>query len=585
VKKIALILYRVISLTYVTSPKYFILVFIFSMLRGISPVASLWAMRELINTIADSTILQQAMITKTLIIFFSINFIVRVNNSLVNYFTQKQRLLVEFDTSISVLEKCEKLNVSDFENGEKYNVIAKGENEGRVRIYSTYQNLLGFVTQIVSLTSVIFAILSWKSYVFLLVLIVPFLTTVLNTYINYKYYEIRMKRMQLARKTSYIRYLLTNDLACKEIKAYQTGGYLIGLYHSINTRILKQDNGINKQKSYVEMLTSFIDESISILVLLQIIKMSVLGVFKIGDTVAYFDSLGIVQVSVTNLLNLISSLSTDTLYVSHFFELIDMQVENDTMEGIKINEIDSIEFKNVSFSYQARNEFVIRNVSFQIRRGESIVIVGDNGSGKSTLVKLICGFYSTYYGEILINDIELSLIDKKCLRSLMGIVFQDFNKYELTLRENIGFGSVDQINEDDLIWGTLKKVELDQKVLKFGSGLDAQMGHWFNGEQLSKGQWQRIALARAFIQNRSAYIFDEPTSSLDPNIEREIYKLMKSHGEGKICIFVTHRFVNIDEFNPRVMLISNGIVENDARHSDLIKISIKYNDLLGNYYN
>ena len=580
-KKIILTLTRVVKEVYQVSPRYFWLIIVLSVFVGVSPVLSLWALKSVINTIAYSMSLQFKEIIQTLLLFGGVNLFVRVNQSLRNYYTQKLRIEVEYKTGLKVLNKCEQLGVSDFENGEKYNVIAKGENEGRLRIFSTYQNVLFTATQFVSLVSVILVILSWKSYVFLMVLIVPIITTFMNTYINYKYYDIRMKRMQSVRKTTYIQYLLTNDIASKEIKAYQVGGYLINMFSGIVRKIQSQDKELYKKRSMIEISTSIIDEGISIIVLYQIIKMTIDGILKIGDTVAYFDSLSVVQSSISSILGLISSLSTDSLYVSQYYNLLDLPVDEKNINEIKVDKIEKIEFRKVSFRYETCTELILKDIDLVISMGEVIVIVGENGSGKSTLVKLICGFYSNYEGSIYINGIELSHVDKNSLRRAMGIVFQDFNKYELSLRENIGFGNLDLINEDNIIWSLLKKVELDHKVFKFENGLDTQMGHWFSGEQFSKGQWQRVALARAFINNPSAYIFDEPTASLDPKIEREIYQLMKSFGESKICLFVTHRFDNIEDLNPRVIMISEGQIVSDAFHSDLFASSNVYRDLIG----
>lgn len=580
-KKIISTLTRVVKEVYQVSPRYFWLIIVLSVFVGASPVISLWALKSVINTIAYSMSLQFKEIIQTLLLFGGVNLFVRVNQSLQNYYTQKLRIEVEYTTGLKVLNKCEQLGVSDFENGEKYNVIAKGENEGRLRIFSTYQNVLFTATQFVSLVSVILVILSWKSYVFLMVLIVPIITTFMNTYINYKYYDIRMKRMQAVRKTTYIQYLLTNDIASKEIKAYQVGGYLINMFSGILRKIQSQDKELYKKRSMIEISTSIIDEGISIVVLYQIIKMTIDGILKIGDTIAYFDSLSVVQSSISSILGLISSLSTDSLYVSQYYNLLDLPVDEKNINEIKVDKIEKIEFRKVSFRYETCTELILKDIDFVISLGEVIVIVGENGSGKSTLVKLICGFYSNYEGSIYINGIELSHVDKNSLRRAMGIVFQDFNKYELSLRENIGFGNLDLINEDNIIWNSLKKVDLDHRVFKFENGLDTQMGHWFSGEQFSKGQWQRVALARAFINNPSAYIFDEPTASLDPKIEREIYQLMKSFGESKICLFVTHRFDNIEDLNPRVIMISEGQIVSDAFHSDLFASSNVYRDLIG----
>lgn len=580
-KNIGITLLKIVKEVYKVSKKHFLIVLVLTVFSGISPVLSLWVLREVINTIAYSSDLQVNQIMLTLLLFGGVNLVIRINQTLKNYVITKQRLKVEYSTGRAVLKKCEALGISDFENGEKYNIIAKGENEGRMRIYTTYQNILGVLLQLVSLFSVIAVVLTWKSYVFLLVLITPFLTTFLNTRINFKYYETRMKRMQSVRKISYIQYLLTNDIACKEIKTYRVGGYLIDMYSKLLVKTQKQDIEMAKQKGIVEVLTSVLDEGIGIFVLFNIIKLTITGIIKIGDTVAYFDSLSVVQNSISSLLNLISSLYTDSMYVAQYYNLMDLEVDDTVASGIEVHSIETIEFCNVSYKYESSDYVVLKDINVKIQKGETVVIVGENGSGKSTLVKLMCGFYKNYQGQIYINGLELSRIDSDSLRKTMGIVFQDFNKYELSLRENIGLGNLASLNNDIEIWNILKTVGLEEKTKQFELGLETQMGHWFSGEQLSKGQWQRIALARAFLNNASAYIFDEPTASLDPKIEREIYQLMKAYGQNNVCIFVTHRFDNIEALNPRVIIMSEGMIENDAHHFDLVESSDMYRELIG----
>ena len=163
----------------------------------------------------------------------------------------------------------------------------------------------------------------------------------------------------------------------------------------------------------------------------------------------------------------------------------------------------------------------------------------------------------------------------------MGIIFQDFNKYELTLRENIGFGDIEKMNNDEKIIKILNEVNLEEKIDKFADKIDTQMGNWFQGEELSKGQWQRIALGRAFIRDADVYILDEPTSSLDPISEKSIFSLVGKKSKEKIGIFITHRVENIAELNPRVIVFLEGNIVGDGNNEELIKTCEEYIRLLG----
>lgn len=387
--------------------------------------------------------------------------------------------------------------------------------------------------------------------------------------------------MNEVRKISYINYLLTNDIACKEVKTYNIGEYLINIFSSLKMKIQKQDLEITKKGTKWTIGLSLIEEFISLFVIFNIVKMAAIGKISVGDTVAYIDSLSIIQSNVSSFLRSLSEIYNDILYVEQFYNLLDLEVKRYENRIIEIDKIKEIEFKNVNYTYEGNRKKTLKNINIKISEGELIGIVGQNGSGKTTFVKLLCGFYDNYEGEILINGIELKRINPDSLRKRMGIIFQDFNKYEMTLRENIGFGNIKEMYNDKNIIKTLEEVDLLNKIYKFPKNIDTQMGKWFAGEELSKGQWQRIALGRAFIRDADLYILDEPTSSLDPISEKEIFSLMVEKSREKIGVFITHRVENIAELNPRVIVISHGEIIGDGSHEELINSCNEYIKLLG----
>ena len=470
---------------------------------------------------------------------------------------------------MDIIRKAKELDLQDFENSEVYNILSKAEIEGRVKVYLTYRNILFIIIQITSMISIATIILSWNSYVFLLVFITPIISTIVNTKIGYRNYKMKMERVDKVRRTSYINFLLTNNIACKEIKTYNIGSYLVNIFSSIKKKIRSQDLDMVKLRSLWSMGLGFLEELVSLFVIFQVVDMAADGKILIGDTVAYIDSLSTIQSNVGGFLKSISEIYNDVLYVEEYFKLLDLEKNEYIDRQIKIDEIEEIEFRNVYFSYDNSNSFNLRNINIKICKGELIGIVGENGSGKTTFTKLLCGFYDNYQGEILVNGIELMRINPDSLRDRMGIIFQDFNQYEMTLRENIGFGNLEELNNDLKLLNILEEVNLKDKLKNYSNKIDTQMGKWFNGEELSKGQWQRVALGRAFVRDADVYILDEPTSSLDPISEKEIFDLMIKKSIGKIGIFITHRLDNIVEMNPRIIIFSEGTIAGDGKHEKL----------------
>lgn len=574
-RKTKTVIFRLIKYIYNISPIFFISSLMFTILMGITSALSVWALKLLVNFISEASVASNTDFIRVLLIFGAINLLVMAIQSMNSIISSKHNIMIDYKLSMDILNKCEKLNVSDFENSENYNIIARAEEEGQGKVLTTYTNLLEIMKQMSSTLSVSLLIISWDSYVFLLIFIPPILSTIVNIRIGYRNYKMRMERMGNVRKTSYINYLLTNDIACKEVKSYNVGEYLVNMFSRIKLNIQKQDFGIIKLRTIYNTLIGLIDELISVFVIFIIIRKAALGQILIGDTVAYIDSLSTIQSNVGSFLNSMSEIYNDLLYVEEYYKLLDLEIE-ETKSYIEIDEINEISFEDVSFAYEGNLKNTLSNINVDIEKGEVIAIIGENGSGKTTFIKLLCGFYNNYDGRILINGINLKLICPESLRRQFGVIFQDFNKYELTLRENIGFGDLGSINNDEKIKEVLSWINLEDKVVDYAEGIDTQMGHWFGGEDLSKGQWQRIALGRSLIRDADLYILDEPTASLDPISEREVFKLMLDKSKDRICIFITHRIENIEAINPRVIMFSDGKIVDDNSHYNLMQTNSTY---------
>lgn len=581
-KKVLATIKRLITYIYGISPKYFIYNLIFTIAIGVTSAMSIWSTKLLVNGIVEMSTNKDNNFLSILAVYATINILIQLIRVLNNYINTKHQLKIDYEMNIDVLKKCTELTLQDFENSEVYNILGNAEMEGKARVYIAYRNILSIITQIASILSISAIILSWNSYIFLLVLITPVISTIINTTIEYRNYKIRMERVVEVRKTSYISYLLTNDIACKEVKTYNIGAYLIDIFSKLKTKIRNQDLEITNNRTKWTVGLNLMEEVISLFVILNIVQMAAIKKILVGDTVAYIDSLSIVQSNVRDFLESLSEIYNDILYVRQFYNLLDWQVDTNEDKIIDIEEIEEIEFKKVSYAYEGCNNDTLFDINIKIKKGEVIAIVGENGSGKTTFIKLLCGFYDNYQGEILINGIELKKINPKSLRQRMGIIFQDFNKYEMSLRENIGLGDINELENDKKILNILEEVNLKDKVDKFSQKLDTQMGKWFGGEELSKGQWQRIALGRAFIRNADMYILDEPTSSLDPISEKEIFDLILKKSKEKICIFITHRVENIIDYDSRIIVFSEGQILGDGNYLELREECAAYEQLLVN---
>ena len=270
--------------------------------------------------------------------------------------------------------------------------------------------------------------------------------------------------------------------------------------------------------------------------------------------------------------NMLSSVMSYFRTLKEFINKPD-PLENKKKEKMK-GPIQKIIFDNVTFAYQ-NSETILKNLSFSVASGEKVAIVGENGSGKSSLVKLLCRFYDPLEGSILVDGIDLKDLDVNEWRSHLSTVFQDFGKYPLTLRENIGIANYVNMSDSNKINQSLKKAGLDYFLNKFSSGIQTQLGKEFSGQELSIGEWQKLAISRLFFKNSSVIVMDEPTASLDPDSEFELFKKLIEAFDKKTVFLITHRLNSVKLCN-KILLLKDGKISEQGSHEDLMANKKEY---------
>lgn len=563
-----------LKLLYSLAKKYFIIAVIMTLLLGISSALTIYATKLLINVLQFGVSNPKKFLIM-LLFYGGINIGVSLIHNFQSYISEKHRLYVDNKLDVMCLEKCKRLNLKDFEDEHIYDIVNRATGMGRTKIYELYINILSLVQSIISVLAIYAIIININGSLFLLILVVPIVSTGTNVFIGRKQYDLLKKRTSRNRKLSYINYLLTNNIAIKEILSYECHDYLIGKFKKINEDILNENNKFLKLRTVINFILSFFEEIVSLIIIVCVVLMAKAGHLLIGDMVAYINSLSTITENLKNLLLCISSIYNNKLYIEDFFVFLNLE-ENIENKGIKVQKIKEIEFNNVSFSYKDNDKAILKNISLKINSSKPIAIIGENGSGKTTIIKLLAGLYQSYNGDIRINGINLKRISPEDYKRKLGIVFQDFNKYELSMRENIGLADTEKINSDNEIFEVLKTVGMNKE---FGNDLDIQMGNWFGGRELSKGQWQRIAIARALIRDSDVLVLDEPTAALDPIMEREIFQLIKNISKEKILIFITHRVSNLLELDPYIFIMENGRIVSSGSQQQL-KDDIHFNRLL-----
>lgn len=294
----------------------------------------------------------------------------------------------------------------------------------------------------------------------------------------------------------------------------------------------------------------------------------------LGDMTLYLGAVRMSQGSFQGLLDNIARLYENGLFMENLFSFLSIRpreritIDSSTPESVPRS---GIEFSGVSYRYPSSSDYAVSDFSLSIRPGEKIAVVGENGSGKTTLIKLLTRLYEPVSGHITIDGQDLQRMDAGEIHRRIGVIFQDYVRYQLTLRENIGFGSIENLEDTDRVLSALKNSGSEDLLTSLPDGLESMLGHQFlKGRELSVGQWQKIALGRAFMRLSDILILDEPTSSMDANREYEIFRRFQALTEGKTVILISHRFSTV-RMADRIGVMQKGCLVELGSHEELIE--------------
>ena len=562
-----LIIKRCLDAAYHSYPSMFILNIISTLMLGIFSGISVYSMTILVNGI-QKVIASGYGIQRPIIVFSIINIILILLSSIRTYSNQKLILKFDFFLDYEFIKKCKQMELKDFETEDTYDLIARASNMGKEKVIQTYTHVLQLTESIVAIISVISIILKFNNLIWVGILIVPFFSTFANMKLGKYSYQIERDNIKNNRQVSYINYLLSNNIAIKEIISFNIGDYLLKKFNVSMEKIINANEKIINKYSVYNFILEILEVFIKLCIVISSLFISIDKKSMIGDVMGFIYSLDLIQGKFKFTLASLSEIYKDKLYIEDFFQLLDKDISNRNSDIQFKESIKNISIKNLSFSYK-ENEKILKAVNIEFEVNKPVAIVGVNGSGKSTLIKILAGLYQNYEGNIMVNGMNIKEFNIDSYREKIGVIFQDYNKYEMNLRENIAFSNVDAIYDDDLLKNTLNIVGMSYILDKFKDGLDTQMGHWFGGEDLSKGQWQRIALARMLVRDADVIILDEPTSALDPIVECEIFDLINKLAKDKILILITHRIGNLLKYDPWFVIIEDGEIVLQGRKEDI----------------
>lgn len=567
---------RILSVLASGGKVYLVIIFLLAIFFGVLPGISVIVMQAIVNTLQAS---EQNIryIIMLMAIYIGIDIFTGVTGALSAYIENVLKMKSGITLKMSLLEKVKELSLKDFENTETYNLIQRAMSTSIENLFSFFKSFVHISQSLISMIMFSLILISWHWWLLPIIIIAPIIGTFIATHYGKKQFLVQKERAGDARKHWYYEFLLTNDMAFKEIKTFNIGDYLRNKYKQLSLIFLKQDRHLLKQRTIAQSVLLIIDHLILAAILVFIIMQAFVGQILLGDLIAYTRSVSNIKSSTQILSSHISSIYQSVLNISLYFDFIDMKSE--TVENIvnqSLTTIPFIEVKDLSYRYKSKNDFALKNINLKIERGSLIAFIGENGSGKTTLVKILSTLYNDYHGDIYFGKQNLRDLNTEEVRKKVGILFQDFMKYELSAKENVAFGQLEKIDNSSEISRALIKTGMQEKM----ADLDSQLGFWFDdGVQLSGGEWLRVALSRAFIRDAELYLLDEPNSALDSASERHVLESFKELAKNKIGIIVSHRIASIKNIVDQIAVFDNGGIQASGTHDELLETSKIYRKL------
>ena len=485
------------------------------------------------------------------------------------------------DTSVRIIKKTSELNLDQLEDSEFYDKLerARQQTTGRVGLMS---NILTQAEDLVVIFTLLAGVVAFEPWLIIL-LVVSVVPTIINEIkFSGTSYSLARSWTQERRELDYLRYVGASDVTAKEVKLFGLSDYLANRFKNLSDTYYLMSKKLAKQRAGWGSVFNVIGTGAYYGAYLLIVFRTVAGIFTLGDLTFLSGSFNRLRSKLQGFFTRFTAITESALYLQDYFEFLDLKYSDETSEEKlqlpkKIKK--GFEFKNVGFKYPKSEAWVVRNINFELKAGEKLAFVGENGAGKTTLIKLLLRFYEPTEGEILLDDIPVKEYDQTQYQQYFGVIFQDFVKFELTLRENIAMGEIEEIKNQKRIDSAAEKSLANEVVSGLPRGYDQQLGKRFKqGKDLSGGQWQKIAIARAYMKDAEVLILDEPTSALDARAETEAFDRFIKLTEGKTAVIISHRFSTV-RIADRIMVLKNGAVLEIGTHRELMENDKLYAEL------
>lgn len=487
--------------------------------------------------------------------------------------------LIGREIDLEIIQKINQLDISYFDNPIFYDQMQIAMRDSKYMQSLTWISLT-LVKGLVQFSSNLIILCSLNVLAPALVIVMCLPSIFVDKYIAKRQYDWQKQRARSDRKLGYVRNILLSKQTAKDIRLWGVQKFFLSKFNDIWDIWFSERKVLERKKMILTVSVSILPLVATTVVLLFVGNGILSGTLTLGDYSLYGGVATQLHASIIALTGIINQSYESEMRLSNYSDFLQTEPLVKNNGNIDIHEIETIEFHNVTFSYPQTGKVILKNVSFSIKKGESLALVGLNGAGKSTIVKLLLRLYDPDDGEILVNGINIKEYDIKSFYKRVGVVFQDYHHYNLKIRDVVSLSDIDGVGDDERIYQACMKANLDENLLKSENGIDTYLGKIFdeNGIELSGGNWQKIAIAQAYFKESSLMVFDEPNAALDPAAEQKLFENMASLAQGKCVVYVTHRLSSATNAS-RILVIHDGVCWEQGTHNELMAKQGLYCDL------
>jgi len=483
--------------------------------------------------------------------------------------------------SVRMMKHASRLDLTAFEDPVFYDKLERARRQAVPRSWlgSSILNLCQDALSLISLSGALIVFSPWLMLLLIAAVIPAFLG---ETHFAGLSYSMLYRQTPQRRELDYLRLLGASNMSAKEVKIFGLGDYLAERYQRISDRFFEENKNLALRRAGTGALLNLIATGGYYGAYVVILVRTVAGILTVGDLAFLTGSFSRSRSYIERLFSGFTDISENALFLSDLFEFFEMQPQiHSTPASLPAPRPfrSGFEFRNVSFSYPGATRQVIRDVNFRLEPNEKLALIGENGAGKTTIVKLLARLYDPTGGQILLDGIDLREYSVDSLRQEIGVIFQDYLRYEMLVKENIGFGKIEELADADRISAAARKSLAQGLIERLPLGYEQMVGRRFEGGvDLSGGEWQKLALARAYMRDAQLLILDEPTATLDARAEYEVFLRFADLTRGRMAVLISHRFSTV-RMADRILVLADGAIQEEGTHQQLVSLGGRYAEL------